>query len=538
MLVHDEGAPGLLYLSLNLIWNTLLIAMAMALIYYCLIALAPLVLLRSGQATLHYLNRLRIKRERNCQPPPSISQNSYLFGFDLLFGFLHTVKQNRVNLSLKDQFEKYGHTFQSRMYGRTKLSCIEPQNIQSVFAKDSQSWGLEQMRLFALKPFVGKGIMNTDGAFWEHSRALIRPTFARTQIADLHLAVFETHISRLLDLIPKDGSIVDLQPLFARLGLDSSTEFLFGESVKSLDPEAINLDAQAFLAAYNYGQTGAGKRMQMPQWNFLTRDKQFWESCKLAHSFVDGYVSKALQRSDSSSAPMSGGETRYVLAYELSKETRDRDDIRNQLLNVFLPAHDATAVVLTNVFFHLARHPDIYVHLRQELFDHNLLTAYPRDLTLDRLKGLRYLQCVVDETLRLNPTIGIISRAALKDTILPTGGGFSGDHPILVNKGDILSVSLYALHRRRDIYGEDADVFRPERWKSLRPGHYQYMPFGRGPRICPGQQLALAEVLYAVVRFLQTFKALENRDPVYEFVEQYKISTESKNGAKVTVVAA
>ena len=58
----------------------------------------------------------------------------------------------------------------------------------------------------------------------------------------------------MIQLIPRDGSTVDLQPLFARLALDSSTEFLFGDSVLSLSPNQISNDAQAFLEAYNYGK--------------------------------------------------------------------------------------------------------------------------------------------------------------------------------------------------------------------------------------------------------------------------------------------
>ncbi|KAL9105252.1 MAG: hypothetical protein Q9187_008746, partial [Circinaria calcarea] len=261
----------------------------MLFLYYCLIALLSFALFEGTREIFRYWTRFQIIRKKGCKPPPSLSQAHFIFGLDLLFQFLRSVKENRVNLSLQSQFERYGSTFQSKLYGTTKFFCIEPQNIQTVLMKDARSWGLQPIRLFALEPFAGKGIMNTDGVFWEHSRALIRPIFARAQIAELHLVAFHRHVNRFLDLIPRDGSTVDLQPLLARLGLDSSTEFLFGESVDSLLPEASKPGARAFLAAFNYAQMGAGKRLQMPQWNFLTRDKRFWDSCKIARDFVDGY---------------------------------------------------------------------------------------------------------------------------------------------------------------------------------------------------------------------------------------------------------
>lgn len=109
------------------------------------------------------------------------------------------------------------------------------------------------MRLFAFEPFVGQGIMCVDGAHWELSRALIKPTFARVQIADLHVQVYSKHVDKLLGLLPTDWVPVDLQTLFASLGLDTSTEFLFGEPVGSLSPETQSQGAHDFLEAYNYG---------------------------------------------------------------------------------------------------------------------------------------------------------------------------------------------------------------------------------------------------------------------------------------------
>ena len=390
------------------------------------------------------------------------------------------------------------------------------------------------MRLFAFEPFVGKGIMCSDGASWEHSRALIKPTFARTQIADLHLDSFGIYVQRLIDLIPKDGSTCDLQPLFARLALDSSAEFLFGESVEALDPQLTSSSAKSFLAAYDYGQSGVGRRIQLPQFNFLTTDRRFWEACKIAHDFVDRQVQKVLllssQKRHNEKKPR-----RYVLIHELLQETGNLLDIRHQLLNVFLPAHEAIGVALTNIFFNLARHPLVYSKLRKEILNANLS---PCNLTFERLKSFKYLQFVISETFRLNPTIGTNSRMALKDTILPAGGGSSGSgtSPILVRKGDIVVFGFYALHRQPKIFGDDVDIFRPERWEKLKPPHWSYLPFGGGLRVCPGQQLALTEIGYCLVRLVQAFERVENRDPVMGFVEHYKITTESKNGAKVAVI--
>jgi cytochrome P450 len=139
--------------------------------------------------------------------------------------------------------------------------------------------------------------------------------------------------------------------------------------------------------------------------------------------------------------------------------------------------------------------------------------------TYQQLKDLRYLHAIINESQRLWPIVPMNSRQALEDTVLPQGGGPDGKAPILIPKGAYVAYHSYSMHRREDIYGADANIFNPSRWLEnehpsapLRP-HWGYIPFSGGPRICIGQQFALTEAKYVIVRLLQTFKKLESRDP-------------------------
>lgn len=64
------------------------------------------------------------------------------------------------------------------------------------------------------------------------------------------------------------------------------------------------------------------------------------------------------------------------------------------------------------------------------------------------------------------------------------------------------------MHRRKDLWGMDADDFIPERWEKRRPG-WDFLPFNGGPRICIGQQFALTEVGYVIVRLVQRFDKID-----------------------------
>ncbi|KAF2024812.1 cytochrome P450, partial [Setomelanomma holmii] len=115
--------------------------------------------------------------------------------------------------------------------------------------------------------------------------------------------------------------------------------------------------------------------------------------------------------------------------------------------------------------------------------------------------------------LRLYPSLPVNTRTAMETTILPTGGGPNQTSPVLIPKGGVVAFSVYSMHRRPDLYGMDAELFRPERWEEEMPMHnnptnskWGYLPFHGGPRICLGMDFALTEAGYIFVRLLQWFQ--------------------------------
>ena len=94
--------------------------------------------------------------------------------------------------------------------------------------------------------------------------------------------------------------------------------------------------------------------------------------------------------------------------------------------------------------------------------------------------------------MRLYPVVPLNMRTATDDTILPVGGGPSGSKPVLVRKGDVVLFSAWSMHRRKDLWGADADEFRPVRWwEGFQPGA-EYLPFNSGPRVCIGRKFSIS----------------------------------------------
>jgi cytochrome P450 len=96
--------------------------------------------------------------------------------------------------------------------------------------------------------------------------------------------------------------------------------------------------------------------------------------------------------------------------------------------------------------------------------------------------------------LRLYPPVPLNFRTALTDTSIPEGGGPDRLSPVFIPKGTIVAYSVWAMHRRTDLWGADAAKFVPERWEGGKMRGWQYLPFNGGPRICLGRKLPMHQM--------------------------------------------
>ncbi|KAH7394768.1 n-alkane-inducible cytochrome P450 [Pyrenochaeta sp. MPI-SDFR-AT-0127] len=476
-------------------------------------------------AGLRLFAEWRFSREHQCRKP-RVASSGFL-GVGRVASLLSAMKKCESLELMRSWHHQNGPTFRTSL-GRTVIITIEPKNVQAILALKFKDFDLG-CRNKAMSPLLGQGIFASDGQLWEHSRALVRPNFVRNQVADI--GVYKKHVSNLVNNIPLDGSTVDLQELFFQMTIDSATEFLFGESIDSLGAG----DKQpSFAKNFNTSQDGLAIRSRLGPLMIFHRDRAFSKATVEARRFVDQFVQKALDYraayvdgKDTAKAP----EQRYVFIYELSKQTADRTELTDQLLNILLAGRDTTASLLSITFFILARRPDIWNRLRDEV-----LKVQEERPSFEDLKSMTYLTWVLNETLRLYPAVPVNARTANKDTYLPVGGGPDGTDPIFVPKGQEVVYSVYSMHRLPAVFGQDATEYRPERWASLKPG-WAYIPFNGGPRICPGQQFALTEASYTVMRILRRFKSIECRDG-QPFKEALTLTLASKNGTKVCLTPA
>lgn len=174
------------------------------------------------QKIAEYTAVSQLKRRHGCVEAPKYPHKDPILGLDLFLATGNAMKSKSLLPFNYRLFDTHGKTFQYNSWGRPAIRTMQPENIQAILSTSFGDFGVVPVKAKPSKnkkpgtgnALMSKGIFTADGAIWEHARSLIKPTFSRQQITNF--PSLEGHFSKLLDLIPRDGSTVDLAPLLKR----------------------------------------------------------------------------------------------------------------------------------------------------------------------------------------------------------------------------------------------------------------------------------------------------------------------------------
>lgn len=247
-------------------------------------------------------------------------------------------------------------------------------------------------------------------------------------------------------------------------------------------------------------------------------NKAWKKDCAKVHSFIDGCIARHL-RSAADNKNTSEQQKRYVLVEGMATKFRDPVELRFELLSIFVPAYNSTAMATANILFSLARNPHVWTELRKQA-----LALGDQPVTFELLKSLPAFRYTVYEGIRLHCPVNHSRR----------GGGPDGLAPAFVAKGRMVYVNNFPTMYDPKIWGDDIEAFRPARFEG-KLLNWDFTPFFGGPRICPANQQVLSQIIYLLVRLVREFETIENRDPCVEYVEYVRMCMESRNGCKVAL---
>ncbi|KAK3328148.1 putative benzoate 4-monooxygenase cytochrome P450 [Cercophora scortea] len=187
-------------------------------------------------------------------------------------------------------------------------------------------------------------------------------------------------------------------------------------------------------------------------------------------------------------------------------EPLGREELTAEALTQLIAGSDTTSNSSCALLFNVVRTPGVIEKLRAELD-----AAVPASLdvpTYDLIKDLPYLTAVVNETLRFHSTSGIGLPRQIPDD--SPGVDYHGYY---FPPGTVLSVPTYSIHHSTEIWGLDADDFRPERWEALTPRQKNaFIPFSYGPRSCVGRNVAEMEMRLIVASWVRRYDVFLRQD--------------------------
>lgn len=459
------------------------------------------------------LHSLYLSNKWNCQEVLRIKHD--YFGIQnarKLFAYRNEGRDLQMQRNLFIDYNT--ETLRQTLLGKDLIYTCSIENIKAVVNHQFEDFSIGY-RHEAFKPLLGDGIFATEGPKWKIAKTVLRPQFTRNQISDLHN--LEIHVKNFAARIREfKGEKFDVQDLVLKLTLDASTDFLFNESVGSLTSQDYVSGGYTFEEAFNKVQKYIFARGLLQSLYWIYNPKDFRECLDVIHTFTHSFVEKALKMTSSEIEDKIAKSGGYVFIYELVKITRDPKILHDHLLNIMLAGRNTTSALISSLILELARNPQVYEKLKNEVYLHfgDNENCDLDSINIDTMKKCNYLRHVVNEGLRLYPSVPQNYRCAKKNTTLPTGGGADGSKKVFIEKGQVVFMSFYSLQRSERFYGKDANEFNPDRWESIKnPGGF--MPFLSGPRICLGQQFAITEASYIILRFCQLFPNLKSFETEY-----------------------
>ncbi|XP_050801462.1 cytochrome P450 4V2-like [Gopherus flavomarginatus] len=364
-----------------------------------------------------------------------------------------------------------------------------------------------------LHPWLGTGLLTSAGDKWRSRRKMITPTFHFTILADF-LEVMNEQANILVDKLEKH---VDKEPFDCFLditlcALDIICETAMGKNVGAQN----NRDSEYVWAVYKMNDV-LHQRQRCPwlwpdfMYCMFQEGREHNRSLKILHSFTDNVIAEKSHEIKiheqhkidfEGKCEQSGSKKRRAFLDMLLNATDDKGkrlsyvDIREDVDTFMFEGHDTTAAAINWAIYLLGCHPEAQKKVHREL--DKVFGNSERPVTMDDLKKLQYLECVVKEALRLFPSVPSFARTTSEDCHIK---GFK------IPKGTQVVIVTYALHRDPEVF-PDPEEFRPERFfpeNSSGRHPYAYVPFSAGSRNCIGQRFAQMEEKAVLAIILRHF---------------------------------
>ncbi|KAE9394403.1 cytochrome P450 [Gymnopus androsaceus JB14] len=464
------------------------------------------------------------------------TSKSLLFGAD--YDIMH---QKEIGLLENKWFKEYGTAFRATTYySEDMLIVADPQALQYICHTSGYRFPKPQDFYQVAGFLMGRGLVTVEGEVHNRQRRALNPAFSLKQLRQF-LELFQRSTAKLVTNwhdefsdFSNGGSVINVTDWLPKITLDVIGESAFNYKFEALDGhenELGNVFRDMFLDSRIYPRKRQllyrAFRHTLPSSvaNFLLQfptkeEKRFLGFLNASKRTAKPIFEKASIESKATEDSNEGKDILSILVrsnQELDpKKSLDNDEVLSQMATIILAGHETTASTSAWILYGLTKHPKDQAKLSQEIREMRERIG-DRDPNPQDLDSMPFLNAVIKEALRMYPILQNITREAQSDDVIPLEfpvANVSGDEisQIPVRKGTRVTLSLGCYNRLPQVWGDDADEWKPERFinmpkKNTNLGVYaNLMTFSAGIRGCIGWRFAVMELQAIIFGLLEKFE--------------------------------
>ena len=422
-----------------------------------------------------------------------------------ILGNLHQLKADRFHLILEDWYRQYGDLYQFKLGPERAVVIADPEIVQKILLERPEKFArLDGIRK-TIEEMGVEGLFSAEGEQWRRHRQLATRTFDVRHLREFFPII--TKVTRRLhnrwQQLAAQQSPIDVQKELMRYTLDITANLAFGYDMNTLEEEGDriqrHLERVFPMVAYR-------AFMPVRHWNYLKMpaDRALESSLAELRVAVNQLIDNARKqmRANPDLWKQPQNLLQALLAAQADEDIEFSDlEIYGNVLTFLLGGEDTTANSIAWLMYFMAKYPEVQRKMQAEadavLADATTLTEY------QKTSELRYIEAAAHETMRFKPVATFIALQAIRNVTIGQIQMPEGTPVFLLLRPKGLEDSEFA----------DAIQFKPERWldyaRHENPHHRKsFLPFGGGPRLCPGRSLALLEIKMAASMICRHFNVV------------------------------
>jgi len=382
--------------------------------------------------------------------------------------------------------KQYGDISYFKIGPQEAFFLNHPDLIRDLLVTNNQNF-MKGLVLQRAKRLLGEGLLTSEGDFHRRQRRLAQPAFHRARIAS-YAEVMTNYAVRMRERW-QDGATLDMSEEMMRLTLSIVGKTLFDADVESESGEvgeAMNVVMELF------------DTLTMPFFEFLSKlPLPQLRRFDNARAKLDRIIFRLIEDRRKSGVDRGDLLSMLLLAQDTEGDGGQMTDqqLRDEMITIFLAGHETTANALTWTWYLLSQHPEVEKKLHRELDE----VLGLRTATFADVADLRYTEMVLAESMRLYPPAWAIGRLSVVDSKI---AGYD------VPRKSLVLACQFVMHRDSRYY-KDPLKFDPLRWtpdeRESRP-QFSYFPFGGGPRRCIGEGFAWMEGILLLATLAQRWR--------------------------------